>query len=170
MVEVKSSTEVSEIYLEDAAFQYYVLTMCGVPVKGVYILYIDNTYVRGEQLDLKGLFVLEECTDVALRKFYEMKSDGRLNLMMEYVKSPVEPKKDIDLCCDKPYPCAYKNIVETYTKYSVFNLARMQARRNMSMYHAGIVSYQDVLSSGAKINANQRRQVESVVYDKPDEL
>ena len=56
LVEVKSSTEVSEIYLEDAAFQYYVLTMCGVPVKGVYILYIDNTYVRGEQLDLKGLF------------------------------------------------------------------------------------------------------------------
>ena len=55
LVEVKSSTEVSEIYLEDVAFQYYVLTMCEVPVKGVYILYIDNTYVRGEQLDLKGL-------------------------------------------------------------------------------------------------------------------
>ena len=170
LVEVKSSTEVSEIYLEDVAFQYYVLTMCEVPVKGVYILYIDNTYVRGEQLDLKGLFVLEECTDMALRKFYEIKSDGRLNLMMEYVKSPIEPEKDIDLCCDKPYPCAYKKYCGKHIpEYSVFNLARMQAKKKYELYHAGIVSYQDVLSSGAKINANQRRQVESVVYDKPDE-
>ena len=158
LVEVKSSTEVSEIYLEDVAFQYYVLTMCEVPVKGVYILYIDNTYVRGEQLDLKGLFVLEECTDMALRKFYEIKSDGRLNLMMEYVKSPVEPEKDIDLCCDKPYPCAYKKYCGKHIpEYSVFNLARMQAKKKYELYHAGIVSYQDVLSSGAKINANQRR-------------
>lgn len=138
LVEVKSSTEVSEIYLEDAAFQYYVLTMCGVPVKGVYILYIDNTYVRGEQLDLKGLFVLEECTDVALRKFYEMKSDGRLNLMMEYVKSPVEPKKDIDLCCDKPYPCAYKNIVENiYLSIQCSILQECRQRRNMSCIMQG---------------------------------
>lgn len=170
LVEVKSSTEVSEIYLEDVAFQYYVLTMCEVSVKGVYILYIDNTYVRGEQLDLKGLFVLEECTDMALRKFYEIKSDGRLNLMMEYVKSPVEPEKDIDLCCDKPYPCTYKKYCGKHIpEYSVFNLARMQAKKKYELYHAGIVSYQDILSNGAKINANQRRQVESVVYDKPDE-
>ena len=170
LVEVKSSTEVSDIYLEDVAFQYYVLTMCEVSVKGVYILYIDNTYVRGEQLDLKGLFVLEECTDMALRKFYEIKSDGRLNLMMEYVKSPVEPEKDIDLCCDKPYPCAYKKYCGKHIpEYSVFNLARMQAKKKYELYHAGIVSYQDILSNGAKINANQRRQVESVVYDKPDE-
>ena len=170
LVEVKSSTEVSDIYLEDVAFQYYVLTMCEVSVKGVYILYIDNTYVRGEQLDLKGLFVLEECTDMALRKFYEIKSDDRLNLMMEYVKSPVEPEKDIDLCCDKPYPCAYKKYCGKHIpEYSVFNLARMQAKKKYELYHAGIVSYQDILSNGAKINANQRRQVESVVYDKPDE-
>lgn len=107
---------------------------------------------------------------MALRKFYEMKSDGRLNLMMEYVKSPVEPEKDIDLCCDKPYPCAYKKYCGKHIpEYSVFNLARMQAKKKYELYHAGIVSYQDVLSSGAKINANQRRQVESVVYDKPDE-
>lgn len=170
IVEVKSSTEVSDIYLDDAAFQYYVLMMCDVPVKGVYIMHIDNTYVREEQLDVNKLFVLEDCTDIAIRKFYEIKDDDRLKLMMEYVSQSEEPEKDIDLCCDKPYPCAYRKYCGRHVpEYSVFNLARMQAKKKYEFYHEGIVSYQDILSSGAKINANQKRQIESVLYDKPDE-
>ena len=171
LVEVKSSTEVWDIYLDDAAFQYYVLTMCDVPVKNVYILHIDNTYVRGEELDLKRLFILEDCTDIAIRKSYEIKNDGRLEAMIEYVNSNHdEPGKDIDLYCDKPYPCAYKKYCGKHIpEYSVFNLARMQAKKKYELYHEGIVSYQDILESGAKINENQKRQVESVVYDKPDE-
>ena len=170
IVEVKSSTEVSDIYLDDAAFQYYVLMMCDVPVKGVYIMHIDNTYVREEQLDVNKLFVLEDCTDIAIRKFYEIKGDGRLKSMMKYVSQSEEPEKDIDLCCDKPYPCAYRKYCGRHVpEYSVFNLARMQAKKKYELYHEGVVSYQDILSSGAKINANQKRQVESVLYDKPDE-
>lgn len=170
LVEVKSSTEISDIYLDDAAFQYYVLTLCNVPVKNVYILHIDSTYVRGEQLDIKRLFIQEDCTDIAIRKFNEIKEDGRLDAMRECVKNPVEPEKDIDLCCDKPYPCAYKKYCGKHIpEYSVFKLARMQAKKKYELYHDGIVSYQDILSSGAKINANQMRQVKSVVYDKPDE-
>ena len=170
LVEVKSSTEVSDIYLDDAAFQYYVLMMCDVPVKGVYIMHIDNTYVREEQLDVNKLFVLEDCTDIAIRKFYEIKGDGRLKSMMKYVSQSEEPEKDIDLCCDKPYPCAYRKYCGRHVpEYSVFNLARIQAKKKYELYHEGVVSYQDILSSGAKINANQKRQVESVLYDKPDE-
>ena len=170
LVEVKSSTEISEIYLDDAAFQYHVLTMCGVAVKGVYILHIDNTYVRGEQLDIKSLFILEDCTEAAIRKSHEISSDGIIDAMLEYVNRSVEPAKDIDLCCDKPYACAYKKYCgKNIPEYSVFNLARMQAKKKYELYHNGIVSYEDILSSGAKINANQKRQVESVIYDKPDE-
>jgi len=59
--------------------------MCDVPVNGAYIMHIDNTYVREEQLDLNKLFVLEDCTDIAIRKIYEIKSDNRLGLVMDYV-------------------------------------------------------------------------------------
>lgn len=96
--------------------------------------------------------------------------DGRLKSMMKYVSQSQEPEKDIDLCCDKPYPCAYRKYCGRHVpEYSVFNLARMQAKKKYELYHEGVVSYQDILSSGAKINANQKRQVESVLYDKPDE-
>ena len=45
IVEVKSSTEISDIHLEDIAFQYYVVKMCKVHIKNVYILHINNNYV-----------------------------------------------------------------------------------------------------------------------------
>ncbi len=170
IVEVKSATEISDINLDDIAFQYYVLLMCNVPIKGVYILHIDNSYVREEQLDIKGLFVLEDCTDIAIRKCDEIREDNRLELMIQYVNCVDEPARDIDICCDNPYPCAYKKYCgKNIPEHSVFDLARMQAKKKYELYHNGIVSYQDILNNADKVNANQKRQVESLLFDKPDE-
>ena len=42
IVEVKSSTHVTDIYLEDMAFQYYVVTKAGIKGNRVYHLHINN--------------------------------------------------------------------------------------------------------------------------------
>ena len=54
--EVKSSTEIHNIYLDDASYQYYVLSNLGLNVKKVCIVYINNKYIRGENLELNKLF------------------------------------------------------------------------------------------------------------------
>ena len=46
--EVKSSTSVKDIYLDDAAYQCYVLSNLGLNVKKVCIVYINKEYVKGE--------------------------------------------------------------------------------------------------------------------------
>lgn len=43
--EVKSSTEIKDIYLDDVAYQYFVLTSAGLNVKRAAIVYINNEYV-----------------------------------------------------------------------------------------------------------------------------
>lgn len=170
IVEVKSSTEIAEVHLDDIAFQYYVLLMCKVNVKGAYILHIDNTYVREEKLDINRLFMLENCTDIAIRKFYEMQEENRLAMLIQYVKHMDEPVKDIDLCCDRPYECAYKKYCGKHIpEHSVFDLVRMQSKKKYELYHEGILSYEDVLKNTDRINEKQKRQVESWVYDKADE-
>ena len=40
--EVKSSTEVHDIYLDDASYQYYVLKSLGINVKSVNIVYLNS--------------------------------------------------------------------------------------------------------------------------------
>ena len=44
--EVKSSTHIDEIYIDDASYQYYVLSSLGYNVKKVNIVYINNQYIR----------------------------------------------------------------------------------------------------------------------------
>jgi hypothetical protein len=45
LVEVKASTEVKDLHIPDAAFQWLVLQRAGVPVSRVFIGYVDNQFV-----------------------------------------------------------------------------------------------------------------------------
>jgi len=51
--EVKSSTDVKNVYLDDASIQYYVLHGLEYEVKKTNIIYINNKYVRDEVLEIK---------------------------------------------------------------------------------------------------------------------
>ncbi len=50
--EVKSSTSVSETYINDAAIQYYILKNAGIDLKDISIVYINNQYEKNGDLDL----------------------------------------------------------------------------------------------------------------------
>ena len=54
--EVKSSTEVKDIYLHDVSIQYYVLKNLGFKIKSANVIHINNEYIRGDELDINQLF------------------------------------------------------------------------------------------------------------------
>ena len=51
--EIKSSTELKDVYVNDASYQYYVLTNLGLKVEKVYLVHINSDYVRIGDLDLE---------------------------------------------------------------------------------------------------------------------
>lgn len=168
IVEVKSSTSISDVYIDDMAFQYFVLKNCGINIDHVYNLHINNQYERKGELDLKGLFVMEDCTEAVINKYDEVADN--IEFIRDYVSAPSEPEKDIDCCCDTPYTCGYKAYCGRYIpKESVFDLSRMNTKKKYALYHEGIVSYEDILRNADRINDYQRRQIESILYNKPDE-
>ena len=61
IIEVKSSTAINDIYYYDMAFQYHVVSNCGLNVGKVYNMHLNSQYVRQGELDLQELFVLEDC-------------------------------------------------------------------------------------------------------------
>ena len=66
LVEVKSSTSVKSEHIPDAAIQLHVVEGSGLPVRKVFLLHIDNSYVyEGGPYDLSKLFRLEDITDPA---------------------------------------------------------------------------------------------------------
>ena len=60
--EAKSSTSVKDVYIDDASIQYYVISSLGYKVSAVNIIHIDNSYVRGEKLELDKFFHIEDVT------------------------------------------------------------------------------------------------------------
>ena len=169
IVEVKSSTHVSEIYVEDMAFQNYVLTQCGINVKNVYNMHIDNSYVFHNKLDIHQLFILEDYTEICKSKYKEV--EEHVNSIRNYVDVPEEPVKDIDMCCDSPYECAYKEYCWKHIpEQSIFDIRRLHADKKYEYYHDGIISYEDIINRKPRLNATQQRQVETAFFHKPDAI
>ena len=59
IVEVKSSTHINDIYYHDMAYQTWVLVRCGLNVKSVSLMHLNNAYVREGELDLQQLLVVD---------------------------------------------------------------------------------------------------------------
>lgn len=61
--EVKSSTGLKDVYLQDVAFQQYVLNLCGITVRNMHVVHINNQYERHGALDIESLFTIEQVTE-----------------------------------------------------------------------------------------------------------
>lgn len=169
IVEVKSSTHVSDIYVEDMAFQNYVLTQSGIKVKRILNMHIDNTYVFHDHLDIKGLFKMEDYTDICKSKYDEVEKN--ITSIRRYVDTTTEPVKDIDMCCENPYECAYMPYCWRHIpEQSIFDVRRLHADKKYDFYRQGIISYEDIIKKQPPINATQMRQVETAYYHKPDAI
>ncbi len=63
IVEVKSSTQVKEDYLEDVSFQKYCYESAGLKINKCFVLHINNQYIRQGKIEPKELFVKAEITE-----------------------------------------------------------------------------------------------------------
>ena len=105
MYEVKSSTEIKDIYINDTSYQYYVLNNLGFNIKKCYLVYINSKYVRHGNIDLDKLFIKEDITKEVISLQEEVKNNlDSINLYVENIDEPID---DIDNKCFKPYMCPY---------------------------------------------------------------
>ena len=63
LIEVKSSTEVKDYHIDDMALQRHAFEGAGYKIRKSILMYINHAYVRDGELDPKGLFALEDCTE-----------------------------------------------------------------------------------------------------------
>lgn len=166
--EVKSSTEIKDIYYHDVAYQNYVLKKLGYPIRGVYIVHINNTYVRNGELDLDELFVIEDVTEEAERLFADV--EERVAMLEEYLVQAEEPDMDISEACFDPYDCGYWGYCTRHIpEPSIFNIARLKTKVKFDYYRQGIFSFDDVFGV-VPMNANQIQQVRAHLFDEPAEV
>ena len=163
--EVKSSTEISDIYLDDVAYQYYILNNLGFNIKKTCIVYINNKYIRQEELDLNKLFNIEDVTEITKTKQQEIKNNiYELNKYMEENKEN-EPKDDIGIKCFKPYECEFwEYCTRNLPKPNVFDIkGGMHLDKKFEKYYEGKISFEDLQNEN--LNPKYLEQIEFELND-----
>ena len=166
LVEVKSSTRVSDIYLHDVAYQVYVLTHLGFTVEKACLAHINSSYVRHGALDLQTLFTIEDLTETA----FSMQSgvEERVRTLREYMAQTDEPVMGIGGQCFAPYACGFfKYCGRALPTPSIFDVGGIQLRTKLTSYEKGIVSFPEIEAAKKAVNPNGLMQVAHELHDLP---
>lgn len=155
--EVKSSTEIRDIYLDDISYQFYILKNLGYKVIKASIVYINNQYIRHGKLNLQQLFNIKDVTDAVLEKQKEMET--KIQEINEYMKQESEPEQEIGMQCFKPYQCQYwKYCTKHLPEHNVFQIRKMRKDKAIKLYYEGKADFKDLLKE--EINWKHKQQIE----------
>jgi Domain of unknown function(DUF2779) len=141
--EVKSSTSISETYINDAALQYYVISNSGLKIKDFSIVYLNNQYIRNGELDINSLFIVESVLEhIFPLQDFVMENVERLKKVL--LKKRI-PDIDIGEHCYNPYICGFYNYCRKHIpKDSIFDLSGMHLNKKYDLYRDGIIELDDV--------------------------
>jgi hypothetical protein len=106
LIEVKSSTRVKDVHVDDLAIQSYVLRGAGLTVSGACLMHVNTQYVYdGGDLDLEMFFTVGNVTERILGVLADV--PGRLQAMRATLATPAPPAIEPDGHCHTPYECPF---------------------------------------------------------------
>jgi len=159
--EVKSSTSIKDVYIPDAAVQYYVVKGSGLPVSRIFLVHINNQYVREGGIDVRQLFTVNDVTS-EVRQMQDT-VEGELDAQKTMLRGDI-PRIDIGPYCSDPYECDFVgHCWEHIPDESVFDI-RGSKSLPFTLYNRGIVRLEEVPLY--MLTPNQRLQVEAALERK----
>ena len=165
--EVKSSTGLRKVYIDDASYQYYILTNLGFNVTKCSVATINSSYERIGHLELDKLFTINDITNDVIDLQPTVKENiKRIN---DYMSDESERDEPLDNHCYDPYLCPFFNYCSrNLPRPNVFNITRELGATAMKLYKDGYVTFEELLESN--IRSNYRERIEFELYDKPDHI
>ncbi len=164
--EVKSSTKIKKPkYINDVAYQKYILENCGINVTGTYLMYVNNKYVFNGNPDLHKLFRIDDVSEDVAKKLPEVKAD--LALAKSVLDSDTEPNIALGLQCGKPKDCSYWGYCsKVLPKPNVFDLYRLSMNNKVKLYGRGLADFASLESESTIKNKIQLRQIDFFLHDR----
>ena len=141
--EVKSSTKVKEVNVQDASLQYHVLTNCGLQISDISLVVINNQYCKDGELDIHKLFRIESVLESVKESLAQ--TEGSIKRFKEVLAQKEVPAALIGKKCTAPYDCNFRgHCWKKVPDYSVFNLINIKKDKAELLYHSGSVLITDI--------------------------
>jgi len=164
IIEVKSSTSVKDINIEDVSFQKFCYEQYGLRIRKCFLAHINNEYVKDGDIDPEQLFHTEDISDQV-----DETSPGiqeRIDNMFSIISAERCPDTAIGDHCKAPYDCPLQPVCWDFLpESSVFDLYR-GGRKSLELFESGILAVKDV-PDYFELNGMQQIQKECEINGEP---
>jgi len=156
LIEVKSSSQVKDEHIPDAAVQCYVLEGCGLKLGRLCIAHLNRDYVYpGGEYDLTELIAVEDAT--ARVREYLPGVPALLEEMRRVLGETKPPPVDVGRQCTNPYACAFfRHCHDGLPEHHILQLPRASASLLASLRAAGIEDIRQIPADFPGLNAVQK--------------
>lgn len=148
--EVKSSLKITETYVKDACFQYFVIKNCLPDLVDFNLLTLNTNYVLDGELNIQQLFKTTSILKDAL------KNQSYFSFKTQTAKETLEkgkiPNIAIGTHCFQPYDCDFLGLCwkGINDDNSIFYLGKQSKQQLFDYYNAGIKTIDAIDSSQLK--------------------
>ena len=155
IIDIKSSTEVKDIHLNDLSFQKYVYEKAGLKIRNCFIMHINKEYVRNGNIEPSELLMKTDVTDKVLE--FSLGIEERINRMFEIING-----KCPEFSVDDLLTIEYDNFVKDEFMHSlpdenIFQFVRILKKKAVPLYKEGVVKMCEV-PDDFKLNDKQNIQ------------
>ena len=160
MYEVKSSSQLKPYHIEDASFQWYVLSKIeGLKINNAYVITINSQYVKDGAIDQDKLFTKNNITKEVNDRVDLVPQE--INKMQSIIECDAEPNTPIGSHCSKPHSCRYKTLCwEDIKDNSVLKLYRMRSKQKFGFFNNGHKTFDDI-PANTNLSDIQQKQITS---------
>jgi hypothetical protein len=163
IIEVKSSTSVKDVNIQDVAFQRHCCEILGLPINRCYLAYINNQYTRVGEVKPEGLFTVDDITALVEGVSPDMRN--RIDGMLEIISSEKCPDIGIGPHCRDPYDCSLAECWESLPEHNIFDLY-YGGKKCFELYNSGIFTVKEIPDS-YKLNEKQSIQRDCEISGQP---
>lgn len=165
LYEIKSSTSVKPEHIDDLAFQFLVLEGSGLKIRRTYVIYVNNEYIRHGEIDARALSIDTDVTDEVRNKIDETKVN--IEKALQVLSSKTQPDLSPHFTTRKlsDWMEVYKFINGKFDKFSIYNLARLNAKMIGELEDLNIKLISEI-PNDFKLHIKQQGQVEATRSNK----
>jgi hypothetical protein len=158
LYEVKSSTSLDNVHLDDISLQYFVVSGSGLRLSRSAIIHLNKNYTLGStaKLDLDELFAVKVVDQEV--KEHQVIVSKMVEAMHESLQQSYEPDVDIGRHCFKPYGCAafdycwrQQRNIPAFSIFDVFNVGK----KSLALYERGVINI-DQIPDDFELSERQR--------------
>ena len=165
IVEVKSSTSVKNVYLNDIAFQLRLYESAGLSINRCFVMHVNNQYVRQGDIEVGKLLTKEDVTGEARKRSDTVRM--KMDQMFETIALPECPEMEVGPHCSNPYDCPLAPECWSFLpEHPIGSLYRFSSAKESELRENGIHAIED-LPHNYTLTARQKIQRATLLSGTP---